>query len=179
MQGSGLPSFVNEDQISLSANPKKGKGSQSCQEAVKELPLILPKHSRDGFQPSQGHFMYSALEKIFKMIKFIRKERKKKNGPKERPLPSSCVQVSTFSKDLMCVGKLNKGMWEGRNHPHQGGGLSAQQTRHSATQIRSNQHSSPGAEEEPKRITQSLSSNIFQSGQRDDRYRENIRPDQT
>ena len=126
--------------------------------------------------------MYSALEKIFKMIKFIRKERgkkKKKNGLKERPLPSSCVQASTFSKDLMCVGKLNKGMWEGRNHPHQGAGLSAQQSRHSATQIRSKQHSSPGAEEEPERITQSLSSNIFQSGQRDDRYRENIRPDQT
>lgn len=35
-----------------------------------------PKHSRKGFQPSQGHLMYSALEKILKMIKFIKKERK-------------------------------------------------------------------------------------------------------
>lgn len=51
------------------------------------------------------------------MIKFIRnKERKKKKKTRSKGMTSAQQLRSLPSKDLMCVGKLNKGMWEGRNH---------------------------------------------------------------
>lgn len=63
-------------------------------------------------------------------------------------------------------------MWKGKSCPHQGVRLSAQKTSRRASQIRSQQHSGLRAEEEPERVTQSLSSNVFQSGQRDNKYAE-------
>lgn len=73
-QAQGSPLLIRIKPHSL-LTQRKEKADSHAKRLEKSF-LILPKHWREGFQPGQGHLMYSAVEKILKMIKFIRKERK-------------------------------------------------------------------------------------------------------